>query len=219
MELCEPIQCERVELANFELFSSSPKDLSVAVGNRFPTRDWSNVGVFQAKDERDIQNFDLSPRLFGKFVRVDISSHYNSEHYCPLSLFRVFGTSEFEAFETDNEPASLDDDEEDDEENEVRKDKNQNLLNRAGEAVMNIVKKAAEVLVKSNDQDLKNNNHNETVLTTNNFESNGCMSLSHNVLCQQCNEHQLSDLVDLMSCNYGTLEKFVMQYFINYLYT
>lgn len=203
MELCEPIQCERVELANFELFSSSPKDLSVSVGNRFPTRDWSNVGIFQAKDERDIQNFDLSPRLFGKFVRVDISSHYNSEHYCPLSLFRVFGTSEFEAFETDNQPANLDDDDEDDEVNEVRKDKNQNLLNRAGEAVMNIVKKAAEVLVNS-----KINTHNDTSITTTiDFQSNGCMSLSHNVLCQQCNEHQLSDLVDLMSCKYGTLEK------------
>ncbi|XP_061514155.1 SUN domain-containing ossification factor isoform X1 [Anopheles gambiae] len=115
VELCEPVQAERIELANFELFSSSPKEFSVSVSNRFPTRDWANVGQFTAKDERDVQSFLLHPHLFGKFVRVEILSHYNQEHFCPVSLFRVYGTSEFEAFETDNTPLQPDEDDDDDE--------------------------------------------------------------------------------------------------------
>ncbi|XP_050076514.1 uncharacterized protein LOC126563809 [Anopheles maculipalpis] len=115
VELCEPVQAERIELANFELFSSSPKEFSVSVSNRFPTRDWANVGQFTAKDERDVQSFQLHPHLFGKFVRVEILSHYNQEHFCPVSLFRVYGTSEFEAFETDNTPLQPEDDDDDEE--------------------------------------------------------------------------------------------------------
>ncbi|XP_049277918.1 uncharacterized protein LOC125761110 isoform X1 [Anopheles funestus] len=115
VELCEPVQAERIELANFELFSSSPKEFTVSVSNRFPTRDWANVGQFTAKDERYVQSFQLHPHLFGKFVRVEILSHYNQEHFCPVSLFRVYGTSEFEAFETDNTPLLPDDDDDDDE--------------------------------------------------------------------------------------------------------
>ncbi|EAU76307.2 AGAP008473-PA, partial [Anopheles gambiae str. PEST] len=171
VELCEPVQAERIELANFELFSSSPKEFSVSVSNRFPTRDWANVGQFTAKDERDVQSFLLHPHLFGKFVRVEILSHYNQEHFCPVSLFRVYGTSEFEAFETDNTPLQPDEDDDDDE--LVARDgqtvepqqgvdattgapkggKNpNNILKSAGEVVMNMVKKAAEALGKSGNE-------------------------------------------------------------------
>ncbi|XP_050085405.1 uncharacterized protein LOC126571150 isoform X2 [Anopheles aquasalis] len=123
VELCEPVQAERIELANFELFSSSPKDFTVSVSNRFPTRDWANVGRFTAKDERDVQSFPLHPHLFGKFVRVEILSHYNQEHFCPVSLFRVYGTSEFEAFETDNTPTLPEEDDDEDDEELLGKDK------------------------------------------------------------------------------------------------
>uniref|UniRef100_A0A2M4B9A0 Putative sun domain-containing ossification factor n=1 Tax=Anopheles marajoara TaxID=58244 RepID=A0A2M4B9A0_9DIPT len=127
VELCEPVQAERIELANFELFSSSPKDFTVSVSNRFPTRDWANVGRFTAKDERDVQSFPLHPHLFGKFVRVEILSHYNQEHFCPVSLFRVYGTSEFEAFETDNTPTLPEEDDDEDDEELLGKDKSTEL--------------------------------------------------------------------------------------------
>ena len=91
--------------ANFELFSSSPKDISVHVSDRFPTRDWSNVGHFTAKDERDVQSFNLQPQLFGRFIKVELHSHYGSEHFCPVSLFRAYGTSEFEVLETESDHA------------------------------------------------------------------------------------------------------------------
>lgn len=150
VELCEAIQAEKIELANFELFSSSPKNFTVAVSNRFPTRDWSNVGRFIAEDQRNIQSFNLHPHLFGKFVRVDIHSHYNSEHFCPVSLFRVYGTSEFEAFETENRDHEDDGDDIDDEDADVAQEKDSNILKSASNVVMSIVKKAAEALVKTN---------------------------------------------------------------------
>ncbi|CAG9771160.1 unnamed protein product [Ceutorhynchus assimilis] len=102
VELCEAIQLKKIDLANFELFSSSPKDFAVYISDRFPTRDWSLVGQFTAKDERNVQNFDINSESFGKYVKVEIKSHYGSEHYCPLTLFRAYGMSVFEALQKDD---------------------------------------------------------------------------------------------------------------------
>ncbi|EDW29248.1 GL19600 [Drosophila persimilis] len=158
VELCEAIQAQKVELANFELFSSSPKNFTVAVSKRFPTRDWSNVGRFAAEDKRTVQTFELHPHLFGKFVRVDIHSHYSKEHFCPVSLFRVFGTSEFEAFETEIRPSDELDDFDDDfggggqEQGSSHKATagggGGGIFQSASDAVIQMVKKAGEVLLK-----------------------------------------------------------------------
>lgn len=96
IELCEAIQAQRVirlarvcccrrnvlntfddvyyqvDIANFELFSSSPKDFRVYISDRYPTRDWAPIGLFTAADERSIQSFPLERQLFGKFVKVRI---------------------------------------------------------------------------------------------------------------------------------------------------
>lgn len=206
VELCEAIQAEKVDLANFELFSSSPKEFSVSVSNRFPTRDWSTVGQFTANDERNIQTFNLNPQLYGKFVRVDIHSHYNSEHYCPVSLFRVFGTSEMEALETENQPLKLVEefDDEDDpisiEENNVDRIRQQgdekNLLKTAGEAVINIVKKAAEVLSKTNgNSNATEKNQSATLLNQHN-----CISLLDEVQCNTCSSSLNASVDYLLKC-------------------
>ncbi|KAH8240562.1 hypothetical protein KR026_000153, partial [Drosophila bipectinata] len=149
VELCEAIQAQKVDVANFELFSSSPKNFSVAVSKRYPTREWSNVGRFEAEDKRNIQTFELHPHLFGKFVRLDITSHYASEHFCPLSLFRVFGTSEYEAFETEIRPSDeLDDFYDDFGMQDQVVGSGGNIFQSASDAVIQMVKKAAEVLAK-----------------------------------------------------------------------
>ncbi|KPU73380.1 uncharacterized protein Dana_GF14555, isoform B [Drosophila ananassae] len=149
VELCEAIQAQKVDVANFELFSSSPKNFSVYVSKRYPTREWSNVGRFEAEDKRNIQTFELHPHLFGKFVRLDITSHYASEHFCPLSLFRVFGTSEYEAFETEIRPSDeLDDFYDDFGMQDQAVGSGGNIFQSASDAVIQMVKKAAEVLAK-----------------------------------------------------------------------
>ena len=202
VELCDSIQSQRVELANFELFSSPLKSVSISVSSRFPTREWTFAGQFDAKNERGVQVFELSSTLFGKFVRVDLT-YTNTEHYCPLSFFRVFGTSEIEAFETDNEPSNemsvIDDDEVFEIPVTIKDQPNKdNLLNRAGAAVMSIVQK---VLSKNNGNGTKINE------ATFKFFHRDCMSLSHNTLCQCCSNDERLEVNHLISCKNWALSK------------
>lgn len=211
VELCDSIQAQRVELANFELFSSPLRSVSISVSNRFPTRDWTFAGQFEAKSERDVQVLILSSTLFGKFIRVDLA-YTNTEHYCPLSFFRVFGTSEIEAFEVENEVVnSIDDDDELDHQAKVEKPNKKNLLDRAGEAVMSIVQKAAEVLVKGNGNYTKLDPVNKEAF------SRDCISLSHNILCQTCSSDERDELDALISCKNDALSSLINDRSLNHL--
>ncbi|XP_032592509.2 uncharacterized protein LOC6562374 isoform X1 [Drosophila grimshawi] len=199
VELCEAVQAQKVELANFELFSSSPKNFTVAVSKRFPTRDWSNVGRFAAEDKRTVQTFELHPHLFGKFVRVDIHSHYSKEHFCPISLFRVFGTSEFEAFETEirhsDELDDFDDDFAGQEQPHKQLQGNANIFQSASDAVIQMVKKAAQVLVKP-------------TKALRSPESLHCFTpTAGNYSCQSCNSTVVERINNLLSCQSEQLQQ------------
>ncbi|XP_017032957.1 SUN domain-containing ossification factor isoform X1 [Drosophila kikkawai] len=199
VELCEAIQAQKVDVANFELFSSSPKNFTVAVSKRFPTREWSNVGRFAGEDKRTLQTFDLHPHLFGKFVRVDITSHYAAEHYCPLTLFRVFGTSEYEAFETEIRPGEdLDDFYDDFGAQEGQKATvvgSGGIFQSASDAVMQIVKKAAEVLVKP------------TKALKWQEESMLCRTPAFGAYsCSNCNSTLVERINSLISCQFQQLQ-------------
>ncbi|KAL4634949.1 SUN domain-containing ossification factor isoform X2 [Arapaima gigas] len=104
IELCEPIQVKQLDIANFELFSSTPKDFLVSISDRYPTSKWIKLGTFHARDERTVQSFPLDEQLYAKYVKVELISHFGSEHFCPLSLIRVFGTSMVEEYEEIAEP-------------------------------------------------------------------------------------------------------------------
>lgn len=204
VELCEAIQAEMIDLANFELFSSSPKNFSIGVANRFPTRDWSQVGKFNAQDARDIQSFDLDPHLFGKYVRVDIHSHYNSEHFCPISLFRVFGTSEFEAFETENRLAADDDDDDgQDEDEDAQKKEDQNIFRSASDAVMSMVKKAAATFVKPNDN--RTGDVVVPVVARLAGPAEFCVCPRFEIMCKPCSSNLSAAVTELVTCKNSML--------------
>lgn len=93
-------------------------------------------------------------------------SHYGKEHFCPISLFHVYGNSEYEVLdiEEDSRTGSTQNRHEEDSTEEemlfdLKKNNNtggeiavvegRNLFGSAKDAVINIVKKAAEVLGKS----------------------------------------------------------------------
>lgn len=60
-----------MEIANFELFSSSPKEIRFSVSERYPTLEWTILGEFVAQDNRDFQKFPtLSYGSYAKFVKV-----------------------------------------------------------------------------------------------------------------------------------------------------
>ncbi|XP_025264578.1 SUN domain-containing ossification factor isoform X2 [Camponotus floridanus] len=213
VELCEAIQAKKIELANFELFSSSPKDFSVYVSDRFPTKDWSPVGQFTAKDVKDIQSFALHPHFFGKFIKVELQSHYGSEHFCPVSLFRAYGTSEFEVLETETENQILqernteDDDDEDSDEEELLNseggDPPRNLFGSARDAVISLMKKAAEVLVKSSDLTGNNITEIQQSIDDGNILNNSytsCTTPRYTILCGNCTDQKFASVFQLVSC-------------------
>ncbi|KAK2703334.1 hypothetical protein QYM36_018184 [Artemia franciscana] len=70
--------------------------------DRYPAKEWVVLGSFSALDERQEQSFDLDSEHFGKFLKVEVLSHFRNEHYSPITFFRVFGTSEFEVLEKDH---------------------------------------------------------------------------------------------------------------------
>ncbi|XP_051984193.1 SUN domain-containing ossification factor-like isoform X2 [Xyrauchen texanus] len=104
IELCQPIQVKQLDIANFEIFSSNPKDFLVSISDRYPTNKWVKLGTFHAHDMRTVQSFPLDEHLFAKYIKVELLSHFGSEHFCPLSLIRVFGTSMMEEYEMNLEP-------------------------------------------------------------------------------------------------------------------
>ncbi|XP_059199844.1 SUN domain-containing ossification factor-like isoform X2 [Centropristis striata] len=148
IELCEPIQVKQLDIANFELFSSTPKDFLVSISDRYPTNKWLKLGTFHARDERTVQSFPLDEHLYAKYVKVELVSHFGSEHFCPLSLIRVFGTSMVEEYEEIADPAERPDDQDDDLDyppgyapGEVKLSKN--LIGSAKDVILNMVNNIA----------------------------------------------------------------------------
>ncbi|KAI6204900.1 SUN domain-containing protein [Aphelenchoides besseyi] len=102
IELCETIQPTLLELANFELFSSGPRDFRLSVSERYPTHEWIPVGQFVAEDTREGQTFSFaSPGIYTKFIKLELLSHYGREHYCTLSTIRVSGISMVDEMEAE----------------------------------------------------------------------------------------------------------------------
>ncbi|KAG8436680.1 hypothetical protein GDO86_007679 [Hymenochirus boettgeri] len=147
IELCEPVQVKQLDIANYELFSSTPKDFLVSISDRYPTNKWVKLGTFHARDERNVQSFPLDEQMYAKYVKVELVSHFGSEHFCPLSLIRVFGTSMVEEYEeivdpqyNSERPEIFDEDEDYPMDYTTRDDKSsKNLLGSATNAILSMV--------------------------------------------------------------------------------
>ncbi|XP_074545198.1 SUN domain-containing ossification factor isoform X2 [Halichoeres trimaculatus] len=176
IELCEPIQVKQLDIANFELFSSTPKDFLVSISDRYPTNKWLKLGTFHGRDERTVQSFPLDEHLYAKYVKmftkyikVELLSHFGSEHFCPLSLIRVFGTSMVEEYE-EADPSERSDDLDDDLDyppgyspSEVKSSKD--LIGSAKDAIFNMVNNIA-VNVLGGSQEMQGNLSSQEVNVT-----------------------------------------------------
>ncbi|BGP51120.1 hypothetical protein JCM10450v2_007049 [Rhodotorula kratochvilovae] len=101
VELCDEIQIDTLVLANFEFFSSTFKHFKASCSVDYPGKpeDWHDLGTFRARNVRGLQVFrPLSNPPFCRYIRVDFLSHFGSEYYCPVSLLRVYGYTQMEAF-------------------------------------------------------------------------------------------------------------------------
>ncbi|KAM4860944.1 SUN domain-containing ossification factor isoform 2-T5 [Thomomys bottae] len=161
IELCEPIQVKQLDIANYELFSSTPKDFLVSISDRYPTSKWIKLGTFHGRDERNVQSFPLDEQMYAKYVKmfikyikVELVSHFGSEHFCPLSLIRVFGTSMVEEYEEiadsqyQSERQEMFDEDYDYplDYNTVEDKSSKNILGSATNAILNMVNIAANIL-------------------------------------------------------------------------
>ncbi|XP_018116536.1 SUN domain-containing ossification factor isoform X2 [Xenopus laevis] len=168
IELCEPIQVKQLDIANYELFSSTPKDFLVSISDRYPTNKWVKLGTFHARDERNVQSFPLDEQMYAKYVKmfikyikVELISHFGSEHFCPLSLIRVFGTSMVEEYEeiVDSQyslerPELYDEDEDYPIDYNTRDDKSsKNLLGSATNAILSMVNNLAANMLGANTEE------------------------------------------------------------------
>lgn len=70
VELCDMAYVKSIQIANFELFSSTPESFRVYVSKRYPTREWTLLGTFQAREERTIQTFPLDEPIYAKYFKV-----------------------------------------------------------------------------------------------------------------------------------------------------
>ncbi|CAL8099082.1 unnamed protein product [Orchesella dallaii] len=214
VELCEPLKIEKVSLGNLELFSSSPKDFEIGISDRYPTRDWTKLGPFTLPDIRAIHSIPLpstNASTFGKFLKVNILSHHGTEHFCPLSLVRVNGISEYEVLESENthaEDIDVSDKEERalyeepviDEQSVEGKVADKSVFGSAKDVVINIVKKAAQVLVKSDNT--KDSHQGEDAAVQSN-----CRSL---LQCLPNYDMPFREKVlSLLACNFSNLLPFL----------
>ncbi|KAF8560575.1 hypothetical protein P879_10109, partial [Paragonimus westermani] len=105
IEACEPVQLRDIELANYELFSSRVKTFRVSISDRYPAKSWDVIGVFTARDVKGRQTFNVSSDKLIKYIRFEMLEHYGSEHYCPLSMIRLFGRVSDDLDEEDDDLA------------------------------------------------------------------------------------------------------------------
>lgn len=97
---------------------SSERYLQSSIGTNWPQKYF--IGTFEAANLRTVQKFSITDPIksesesntqrsnnsssssspdqqqvlmYAKYVRFEMVSHYGVEHYCPLSLVRIFGTS------------------------------------------------------------------------------------------------------------------------------
>lgn len=122
IELCEPVQVERIVLGNYELHASMSRSFAVSIARRRravhafrnytnPSNsnaggldmDWTVLGTFDLKNaRRQTQSFRMpaSP-VFARFIRIDFSKDVfdPKSFFCAVSTVRVYGQTMMEDFE------------------------------------------------------------------------------------------------------------------------
>lgn len=96
IELAEETLVDTVRIANFEHYSSNPKEFSLSGSLSYPTEMWTPAGSFVAANVKQIQTFRLPEPKWLRYLKLNLTSHYGSEFYCTLSVVEVFGIDALE---------------------------------------------------------------------------------------------------------------------------
>lgn len=91
LELSEDVILESIETANFEYYSSSARKVAVLGAGSYPPKKWNVLGVFDFRNIKTVQRFQISKRVVTRFLRVVYAGKQGNEYYCPVSTIRAFG--------------------------------------------------------------------------------------------------------------------------------
>lgn len=161
VELCDTIQINAIQLANYELFSSSIKEFKVYTAETYPPKEWKHLGTFETVNNRQIQKFDIENHDYSKYVKFEKISSRGKEHFCVLSTFEVLGMSMVDEYE---EVQHQQDEEIDTYEQPLDADDmpdseptDKSLIQGAKDTVKNIVDSALNVLGVSKNEEIAKN--------------------------------------------------------------
>ncbi|CAI9757788.1 unnamed protein product [Fraxinus pennsylvanica] len=96
IELSEETLVDTIEIANFEHYSSNPKDFELLGSPVYPTDSWVKLGNFTAGNVKHAQRFVLTEPKWMTYLKLNLLSHYGSEFYCTLSVLEVYGMDAIE---------------------------------------------------------------------------------------------------------------------------
>ncbi|KAJ2713540.1 hypothetical protein H4R19_002195 [Coemansia spiralis] len=106
VELCDDILIDTLVLGNYEFFSSTFKDVVVHASDRYPPKDkqWTLIGHFQGVNSRDAQVFPVvDPKTWARYLLIEFVTHHGNEHYCPLTVLGVYGSTQMEQYRKEAE--------------------------------------------------------------------------------------------------------------------
>lgn len=113
LELCDDILVDTVVIANYEFFSSIFRTFKISVSDRYPAKQWREVGTYEAANTREVQAFAVeNPLIWARYIKIDFLTHYGNEFYCPVSLVRVHGTTMMEEYKNEGETTRTEPEEE-----------------------------------------------------------------------------------------------------------
>ncbi|CAO1946760.1 unnamed protein product [Urochloa humidicola] len=91
IELSEETLVDTIAIANFEHYSSNPKEFEVLSSLTYPTENWETLGRFIVPNAKHAQNFSFPEPKWARYLKLNLLSHYGSEFYCTLSMLEVYG--------------------------------------------------------------------------------------------------------------------------------
>ncbi|KAG2602304.1 SUN domain-containing protein 4-like isoform X2 [Panicum virgatum] len=91
IELSEETLVDTIAIANFEHYSSNPKEFELQSSLTYPTEKWETLGRFTVANAKHAQNFTFPEPKWARYLKLNLLSHYGSEFYCTLSMLEVYG--------------------------------------------------------------------------------------------------------------------------------
>ncbi|KAI7941124.1 hypothetical protein MJO28_013409 [Puccinia striiformis f. sp. tritici] len=94
-------------MPNFEFFSSMFKLIKLTVPSS-SAEPGVEVGYLKTHVTRGLQVFNIKHlKGFYRYTRLDFINYYGSEYFCPLSLVRIYGLTQIDAYGRDEKLAMI----------------------------------------------------------------------------------------------------------------